>query len=277
MVADRTCPDHGRQATERKDALGAAGSGLRRCRTDRLFDPERDHAGAAAPKPQDRRVPLHRVGTLRAARSTLDWVTKHFSETDVPCRSQTTKHNQSFRSATMDSPALWCARCHTAETLPQVRPTAERCAHSPWNMRGQQCPHIGSISCRRPTKSTTIALSSATATATRLSPPRNYGLSIHGSKSGAARGWSTDGGRHHPRPSRTWGRNNSLVQALVDSTTLVAIYWFCSPPRFETVSCQTGVLIKGDEGAAQVINLGHGAHPSGSASGDDATLPPVAP
>jgi len=39
------------------------------------------------------------------------------------------------------------------------------------------------------------------------------------------------------RPSQTWGRNSSLVQALVDSTTLVAIYWFCSPPRIETVSC----------------------------------------
>ena len=40
---------------------------------------------------------------------------------------------------------------------------------------------------------------------------------------------------------------------------------------------QSGVLIKGDERAAQVINLGHAEPPSLSSSDDDARPPPLAP
>src|SRR6202040_1575878 len=42
-------------------------------------------------------------------------------------------------------------------------------------------------------------------------------------------------------------------------------------------NCQSDVLIKGDERAAQVINLGHGEPPSLSSSDDDARPPPLAP
>jgi len=41
--------------------------------------------------------------------------------------------------------------------------------------------------------------------------------------------------------------------------------------------CQAGGLIKGNEGAAQVVNLGHGDHPSVLSSDDDAKPPAARP
>ena len=38
------------------------------------------------------------------------------------------------------------------------------------------------------------------------------------------------------RPSQTWGWNSPPVRGLVRSRTPIAIFWFCSPLMFGTVS-----------------------------------------